>query len=155
MDTTGDAVAFGLPLRDAADHDLERLGWCIGGEDRELVGADAADDVGGAEAVREDPGRVVDRRVTDLSTVGFVDRVQAVEVGDEDEEGAVAALRRTRERLGGVEEAATIEEPRDLVARGEAIEVLLLVVPLHRVAHHAAEGARRELVLADEVLLTG
>ena len=92
------------------------------GEDDELVAAGAGDDVAGAHAAAQAGGHHLQDLVADGVPVAVVDRLEVVEVAEEQRPAALVPVEE-------VEERPAVQEAGQLVGVGERVEAGGLVVP--------------------------
>ena len=116
-----DAVGRGDLLLHALLHALGRLVVQAAGDDEgELVAADAEGEVFGAHAAAQALRDLPEQLVAHVVAVGVVDRLELVEVEVEEGEGDALALLDVQD----VGEVALVEQPREVVGVGGALELL-------------------------------
>ncbi len=114
-------IIGGELIMDAGEDDFRGGSIDLGQDDGELVTAVAADDVFGAEGLREQAGGVDDAFVAGLVAVLLIETFQAIDLGGEDGDGEAARLFEAGEL--GLEEEAVIEAGEGIVG-GEEGDVL-------------------------------
>ena len=139
------ALAIGRAATAARSRVVELVGVGerrLGQDDRELVAADAAGDVGRAHDVADALGRLGQHGVAGEVADAVVDRLEVVEVEDEQREPPVVALRAgdlARERLV---EVAAVVQAGERVEVGELPRLAEAPRVLDRRARRAARAAR-------------
>ncbi len=100
---------------------LDVVGWEIGGEDDELVAAEAGEGIGCADCLAEVGCDAAEEVVAGEMSVGVVDFFEAVEV-DHDEDDACFHAAGALERLDeAVFEEAAVGEAGELIVQGQPL----------------------------------
>ena len=138
------------------------LDRCFGQDDRELVSADAADDIGAAEVAVQRPRDRDERPIAGGMTVGVVHRLEVVDVDDDQAQRAPGPDRAVDLDRELFVERSMVETTREAVGIGERGEVpseqRLVALQLGAVdggrdrqhAHPADDGRDHEQVLTRE-----
>jgi hypothetical protein len=141
----------------AGELGLERTGERLGRREvgvrqqhRELVAAQARDDVALAQPPRQQPRDVAQQLVAGVVAEGVVDRLEVVEVGDEHRALLAIALDAAELALDLAFERAAVVQPREVVVRGQAAQLGLEVLAVGDVRHLRDEVQRPALLVAHE-----
>ena len=120
---------------------------CFGGvrrqEHAELVAADARDDVGLAERRGEEVGGVVEQEIAGRVTVRVVDRLESVDVDEEQDQRRLAPAGDLELVLGAAQESPPVLQRGQVVEAGEIDELLLHLDPVGDVAQRAPAAEQR------------
>ena len=117
-------------------------------QDGELVAAEARDRADLADRVREAGGDGAQQLVARLVPARVVDRLEPVEVEEEERRAHGRAACAPQRLVGQLVERRPVGEPGQLVVVGEAVEPLRAVPALRDVLRHREAGLHRTLVVA-------
>src|ERR1700738_4609420 len=126
-DAGGELRSLRVAGHDGADAVGDALGFFVQGlgqNESEFVAAVTRGGVDGAAVDAEDVREAIERVAADEVAVGVIDLLEAVEIEQENREGATVAIGALGFRFEDVEQAAVVGEASEGVADGEVANLL-------------------------------
>ncbi len=123
----------------------------VGGEDGELVAADAGDGIGLAKLLAQVARHLDEHVVAGTVAEDVVDLLEAVDVEEDDRAGKLRPARLDEGQFELLEERAAVEETGERIGAGETDELGLALLALDGVADGAQQRPRLDLRLFEVV----
>ena len=139
--TTGDGEGLLQRVGESFGHDLGRIGGeALHDQDDELVAAEAGEHVIGVEEMADPFGEGTQQLIADVVPVAVVHQLEAVDVDQQQCNGAVAAPQRLRDPLS---EMGTVECARQVVVARLVGESFVLAPLLDEIGHELGRAGDR------------